>query len=223
MIFDLEKEEEEFLRGFNLPITIENLDDDGQEEPEKEREDEKVIRDDPNAPSYVGMEVGLRRGSEGELHRVKVKRRAIGQDAQPIGNASTNPMTDSRLYEVEYEDGSSEVLAANLLAENILEQVDEWGHKHRMMEEIGGHRKGTDALSQEQAFMTTYNGAKKRRKTTKGWEIYVTWKDGSSNWLSLKATKEAFPIETAMYAVEHNLGEEPAFVWWVLYVLRRKD
>ena len=224
MLFDLETEDKEFLRGFDLPITVENLDDDGSQEPEEEQEkDEQVIGDAPDAPTYVGMEIGLRREAEGELHRAKVKRRAIGQDDRPIGIASNNPMVDSRLYEVEYDDGTTEVLAANLLAENILEQVDEWGHKHRLMEEIGGHRKGTDALSQDDAFMILDNGSKRRRRTTKGWEMYVIWKDGSSNWLTLKAMKEAFPIETAMYAMEHKLTEEPAFAWWVQHVLRKKD
>jgi hypothetical protein len=37
----LEKEDEEYQRGFNLSITIENLDHDGQGKPEKEREEKK--------------------------------------------------------------------------------------------------------------------------------------------------------------------------------------
>src|SRR5210317_1892045 len=134
MIFDLQNEDEEFLRGFNMPITVEEADDEdvsreGAEEPD-------VIGDDLNATNYVGMEIGLRRGNQGELQRARVKRRATGDDAIPVGIAHTNPMLDTRKYEVEFEDGTSEILAVNLLAENILEQVDKHGHKQRMLDEI---------------------------------------------------------------------------------------
>jgi hypothetical protein len=36
-----------------------------------------------------------------------------------------NQLLDTRQYEDEYKDGSNEVLAANLLAGNIIAQVDE--------------------------------------------------------------------------------------------------
>jgi hypothetical protein len=39
-----------------------------------------------------------------------------------------------------------------------------------------------------------------QHKTTAGWELHVIWKDGSSNWITLKDMKESFPIEVADYA-----------------------
>ena len=132
-------------------------------------------------------------------------------------------MADTRKYEVEFDDGTSEILAANLLAENILEQVDEYGHKSRLMEEIGGHRKLSDAMSIEESFITLESGERRRRTTTQGWDLYPTWKDGSSNFVPLREMKESFPVETAEYAIEHGLQDEPAFAWWINKVLRKRD
>ena len=48
--------------------------------------------------------------------------RAVDQDGQPIGRPSNNPLLDSRRYKVEYLDGTTEVLTANIIAENSLAQ-----------------------------------------------------------------------------------------------------
>ena len=48
------------------------------------------------------MEVGLRRGAEGDLQCRTVKCQAIGEDGgRPVGTAHSNPLLDSRQYEVE--------------------------------------------------------------------------------------------------------------------------
>ena len=39
-------------------------------------------------------------------------------------------MLDSWRYEVEYLDGTTEVLTANIIAENLIAQVDDQGHRH---------------------------------------------------------------------------------------------
>ena len=154
MMFDFEQEDDEFKRMFNMPIglsTIEEDDREGTDDEGSEGDDDSDDGNDLNAATYVGMEIGLRRSAEGDLQRGRVKRQAVGEDGQPVGTAHINPMVDTRQYEVEFDDGTTETLSANLLAENILEQVDEYGHKHRMLEEIGGYRKSDDALTEDQA------------------------------------------------------------------------
>ena len=91
------------------------------------------------------MELGIRRDDEG-LHCARVKRRAVDQDGWPIGIPSNNPLFDSRKYEVEYLDGMTEVLTANIIAENLLAQVDDQGHSHLMIDEIEDHRNNSDAI-----------------------------------------------------------------------------
>jgi hypothetical protein len=51
------------------------------------------------------------------------------------------------------------------------------------------HRKSDDAVEKQDAFVTSTSGMKARIPTTKGWEICIQWKDGSSNWLEMKDEK----------------------------------
>ena len=141
-LFSFEDENEEFLRNFNMPINENTL----MGTQRQGTNDTAPEADAPDSQNYVGMEVGLRRGEEGQVRRATVKRRAVDSEGNAIGTGHSNPLLDSRRYDVEYDDGTIETLSANLLAESILEQVDEHGYKHRMMEEIGGHRKLEGAL-----------------------------------------------------------------------------
>ena len=59
--------------------------------------------------------------------------------------------------------------------------------------------------------------------TTKGWDLCVLWKDGSTSWVPLKDLKESNPIEVAEFAVAHKIHHEPAFVWWVPKVLKTRQ
>ena len=57
---------------------------------------------------------------------------------------------------------------------------------------------------------------------TKGWEFCVEWRDGSTDWISLKDVKQSYPVEAAKYARDNQLHEEPAFAWWVPYTLKKQ-
>ena len=46
----------------------------------------------------------------------------VDEDGKQIGRPSNNPLLDSRKYEDEYTDGATEVLAANIIPENLLAQ-----------------------------------------------------------------------------------------------------
>ena len=51
----------------------------------------------------------------------------------------------------------------------------------------------------------------------------VQWKDGSTSWTKLKDLKASNPIEVAKYAVANRIADEPAFKWWVPYVLHKRN
>ena len=72
-------------------------------------------------------------------------------------------------------------MAANSIAENVLAQVDDQGHWQLLLDEILDHRTDMTALTSEQAIFTTKNGIPRRKQTTKGWQLYANWKDGSGN------------------------------------------
>ena len=54
---------------------------------------------------------------------------------------------------------------------------------------IVDHRVDVIETMQQYAFIISKNGGKIQRETTKGWEIRVQWKDGSTTWESMKYLK----------------------------------
>ena len=127
------------------------------------------------------------------------------------------------MYEVEFTDGEKASLAANYIAENLFAQVDDEGNRQVLMNEIIDYRTNGTKLKQQDAFITTKMGTKRRRETTKGWELLVEWKDGSTNWVSLKDIKESYPVEVAEFALDTRISMEPAFTWWVPFVLKKRN
>ena len=169
---------------------------------------------------YINMEVALDRGgAHPELARVT--KRLKNKDGIPIGTRADNPIVDSRLYEVEYLDGHRAAMTANVIAENIFSQVDEEGYRHVLLDEIIDHRALDDRVSKEKGFITTSAGVKRRVQTTKGWDILIQWKDGSTTWNKLKDVKDSYPVQLAEYAKMNGIDEEPAFAWWVGHVTKK--
>ena len=64
--------------------------------------------------NYIGAEVQLSR--LGEYKTGKVKRRAKDEDGEVYGQAHSNPMLDTRGYEVEFPDGEVHEYTANVIA-----------------------------------------------------------------------------------------------------------
>ena len=172
--------------------------------------------------TYVNMELELPR-SGGEVEFARVTKRLRDKDGLPIGTAHDNPILDSRVYEVELPDGHKAALAANAIAENLFAQADGDGNRHVLFEEIVAHRTNGKELKQQEAFITTSSGTKRRKETTIGWEILAKWKDGSTTWIALKDFKESYPVQLAEYAVSARISEEPAFAWWVPFTLRKRN
>ena len=114
-------------------------------------------------------------------------------------------------------------MAANSISENMFAQVDEEGNCHVLFDEIVEHWCDGNQVKMQDAFSTNTQGVKRHRPTTKGWEILVKWKDGSTTWLALKDMKEAYPVQLAEYAFQNRILLEPVFAWWDLYILKRHN
>ena len=68
-----------------------------------------------NTDPYLGTELGLNIYEEEGLQFERVKRRAVEEDGKPIGLTINNPIRYSQQYEIEYEDGNTDVLTANII------------------------------------------------------------------------------------------------------------
>ena len=172
--------------------------------------------------TYINMEVALPRDDEGPTY-AKVTKRLRDANGIPIGKANDNPILDTRLYEVEYLDGRTASMSANAIASNMFAQVDDHGNSLILFDSIIDHRADGTEVKPDDAFITTANGGRKRKKTTRGWEILVQWKDGSTTWEAMKDVHAEYPVYLAEYAQQRGIDDQPAFAWWIPYVIKKRN
>ena len=101
-------------------------------------------------------------------------------------------------------------------------QCDLDGNQHILMDSIVDSRKNGDAVSVADKYFIK-NGRQYPQKTTKGWQLCILWKDGSISWEKLASMKDSFPVEVAKYVEAQGIDHEPAFSWWVPYILKKRD
>ena len=98
-----------------------DADEDFQEEFFKVYGDENVKEADDFTPeimdnTYLNMELSLPRDGE-EPAFAKVRKRMKDDNGNPVGRAHQNPILDTRMFEVEFLDGTTQAMAANVIAE----------------------------------------------------------------------------------------------------------
>ena len=180
------------------------------------------INQQPLYDRLINAEVQMQNGDD--IVRGYVRRRAIGPDGKTSGVYDHNPHHNSIVYEVEFPDGDIKEYAANVIAENMIRQVDSDGFSLTLMEGIVDYKMDKSlAVAKEDGYVTGRNGRKKLRKTTVGWKLLVRWKDKSETWVPLKDMKESHPVEVAEFATARGIDDQPAFRWWVPYTLRKRD
>jgi len=170
-----------------------------------------------NLDEYLNARVLIPMGEEVQAGVVRGRARKRG--GHLVGKRHTNPLLDTRVYEVEFPDGRIEEFTANAIAANLYEMADEDGHFVRLIDSIIDHDISEEALK-EGTFVDS-KGRVRNKMTTKGVRLLVSWKDGTSDWIPLKDLKESEPLRLAQYAVANGLVELPAFKWWVPTVLRQ--
>ena len=143
--------------------------------------------------NYMNMEVALPRDTEGPDF-ARVTKRLKDANGLIIVTSNDNPILDTRVYEVEYVDGHKASLTANAITQNMFAQVDDEGNRHAFFDEIIDHRCTALAHKQADAFIVTSSGNRRRRETTKGWDMLIRRKDVSTTWVPLKDKKESYPF-----------------------------
>ena len=71
----------------------------------------------------------------------KVLRKSVDENGQVIGAHNENPWLNTLVYDVEFPDGDVKKYAANLIAENVLSQVDPNSYYTNTMEAILDHKR----------------------------------------------------------------------------------
>ena len=104
---------------------------------------------------------------KGEKLMGKVRKR-VRYDNTSTGKGNYNAMHDKSLYEVDYPDGTTEQLAANIIAENMLSQVDSEGHHYKLLAEVTDHKKDDSGIANVDGFIKSSSGNLHQKRTTCG-------------------------------------------------------
>ena len=123
-----------------------------------------------------------------------VKKWTHDQNGNPVWQRNPNPFLDTRSYEVLLPDGSTTVYGANIITENVMSSVDDDGNMFVLFDEIIDHQSLDKALTEAESWSETKSGTRRQKPTTKGWELLISWKDGTTSWARLADMKENFPI-----------------------------
>ena len=119
---------------------------------------------------------------------VSVKRRARDAEGELYGTINSNPILDTRSYEVEFPDGDVAEFNANVIAENMFSQYDDAGNQYHLMSGIVDHKSNDRSVSKSDRYVVI-SGRQFPRNTTVGWKLCIEWRDGSTSWERLSDVK----------------------------------
>ena len=136
----------------------------------------RILEQQPAFDKIINAEVMIQNGDE--MAMGKVARRSLDADGRTTGTYHDNPFLNTITYDVEFSDGQVKEYGANIIAENMLTQVDSDGYSLSLMDSIIDHlRDPSQAIPMEHKYITTKSGQKQLWKTTKGWKLLIKWKD----------------------------------------------
>ena len=138
--------------------------------------------------TYLITELEIPRDGDGTDFD-KVTKRLRDKNGLTIGRAHNNPILGTIMYEVEYKDGHKYSLAANMIAGNMLAQVDGGVNWHVLFQKITDHRYVGTKVKEHDAFIIMHTGTKHRREMAKGVEVLAQWKDVITTCVTLKDMK----------------------------------
>ena len=174
---------------------------------------------------YIGTHVVIPGTTEGvEPVLAVIKKRKTDSDGNPLGTAHSNPILDTRIYQLEFPDGRLEEYSLNIIAEHLYAQVDDEGFDTGIFDSIIDFRRDDQvAITKDNGTFVTSQGLERPVITTKGWELLIRWRDKSTTWVPLSHAKESNPVEVAEFSYAHNLNNEPAFRWWVPHIMKKRS
>ena len=128
--------------------------------------------------NYIAAEIMISHGDKAAQGSVRLKERNV--EGNTIGRDNSNTILDTRVYEVEFEDGSMSTYSANVITEIMYAQCDKEGQQYPLFGSILDHKTDGHALlvADQDVFV---RGRSLKHKTTKRWHLCVQWKDGEKD------------------------------------------
>jgi len=114
----------------------------------------------------IGVELLLPQGEE-KTALCKVLRRSVDANGKTTGLYDSNQALNTLLYDVQFPDGAVKQYGANVIALNVLEQVESDGHYTVKLKRILDHCREGNAISKESKYVQTRDG--QRIATVNSW------------------------------------------------------
>ena len=152
-----------------------------------------------------------------------VVRQMVDSEGKLIGEHTNNPLLNTLVYGCVFDDGTTREYAANTIASHIFMESDADGFSSSFLYHIIDHKSLGEAINMADKYITTKTGARHLCQTTVGWKFIVEWANSWRQWIDLKLLKESNPVQVAEYVTACKIADEPAFAWWVPYVLRKRE
>ena len=90
------------------------------------------------------------------------------------------------MYDIEFPNGDVRKYAANIIAVNLLAQVDPECFHTNVLEAILDHKRDGTAVPMSSKYLKTKQGRQTQRQTTVGWALQIKWTNGSKQSVKLK-------------------------------------
>ena len=113
------------------------------------------------------------------VHTAKVLHRSIGTNGTIASQYKDDPGLNYIVYDVEFPNDTIKEYSGNVIAENILTQIDDDVLTMLMMQGIIDHKTGT--VSKCDMYAVTRCGRKNLRKIIYDWNLLVKQKDESES------------------------------------------
>ena len=98
-------------------------------------------------------------------------------------------------------------MTANAIASNLFSQVDQDGQRFVLFNAIIDLRTDGTLIKEGDSFIHMSNGKKRRRETTKLWEVFIQWKYASYTWNQVKDVKESFQVQLEEYIELNQISD----------------
>ncbi|KAL7477698.1 hypothetical protein ACHAW6_003494 [Cyclotella cf. meneghiniana] len=121
---------------------------------------------------------------------------------------------DTLVYEVHFPHLHTKELDTNAIAEALYAQCDSDGNQCMMLDVIIDYQKNPNVAVSCNNQVKVVDGKKVVSHSFLSWELCCEWKVGSTTWQKLSDLKEALAT---------GIADEPAFNWWVTWVLKKRD
>ena len=113
----------------------------------------RILEQQPTFDKIINAEMMIQNGDE--MAMGKVTRRSLDADGRTTGTYHDNPFLNTITYDVEFPDGQVKEYGANIIAENMLTQVDSHGYLSLMDSIIDHKRDPSQAILMEDKYIMT--------------------------------------------------------------------